>query len=83
LSQRKPQHLSKQRALSSNSKAASEYFGKVEKLLEDLHIKDAEDLDKRLWNCDECGMCTAVASTAILARRGSKWVHETAGGLGG
>ena len=35
-----------------------------------------------LWNCDETGMATVVASTVVLARRGSKWVHETGGGSG-
>ena len=64
------------------SKAVAEYFGKVEKLLEDLHIIGGEDFYKRLWNCNKCGMCTAVASTAILAWLSSKWIHETAGGSG-
>ena len=35
-----------------------------------------------LWNCDETGICTAVASRKILARRGEKNVHETGGGSG-
>ena len=37
---------------------------------------------RRLWNCDETGICTAVASRKILARRGEKNVHETGGGSG-
>lgn len=37
---------------------------------------------RRLWNCDETGVCTAVASKKILARRGDKNVHETGGGSG-
>ena len=37
---------------------------------------------RRLWNCDETGTCTAVASRKTLTRRGEKNVHETGGGSG-
>ena len=37
---------------------------------------------RRLWNCDETGICTAVASRKILTKRGAKNVHETGGGSG-
>lgn len=37
---------------------------------------------RRIWNCDETGVCTSVASRKILARRGDKDVHETGGGSG-
>lgn len=37
---------------------------------------------RRLWNCDETGTCTAVASWKILTRRGEKNVYETGGGSG-
>ena len=82
LVQHKPQHLPKQRALAGNSTAVREYFQKVERLLQELGIEDAHDLDQRMWNCDESGMCTAAASSTVLARKGSKWVHETGGGSG-
>ena len=59
-----------------------EYFKKAEKLIDELGIKDSEDLDRRVWNCDESSIATAAASKVILARRGSKWVHETKGGSG-
>ena len=36
---------------------------------------------RRIWNCDETGICTAVASRKILTRRGEKNVHETGGGV--
>ena len=38
---------------------------------------------RRIWNCDETGICTAVASRKILTRRGEKNVHETGGGGSG
>jgi hypothetical protein len=41
-----------------------------------------DDLQHHLWNCDETGFSTAVASKRILARRGEKEVHETIGGSG-
>ena len=37
---------------------------------------------RRLWNCNETGVCTAVASRRVLARKGEKVVHETGGGSG-
>ena len=40
------------------------------------------DADERIWNCDETGFCTAVATKSVLAKRGSKNVHETGGGSG-
>ena len=40
------------------------------------------DLASRLWNPDETGFCTAVASRRVLARRDAKGVHETSGGSG-
>ena len=82
LVERKPQHLSKQRASSANPATVEEYFKKVGKLMDDLGITHCEDLDRRVWNCDETGVATAVASKVILARRGSKWVHEVGGGSG-
>ena len=69
LVQRKPQHLPKQRALAGNPTALWEYFTKVDNLLKKLQIVDAADLAKRMWNCDESGISTAVASSAVLAKR--------------
>ena len=39
-----------------------------------------DDLQHRVWNCDESGFCTAVASKKLLAKRGEKEVYETMGG---
>ena len=36
----------------------------------------------RFWNADVTGFCTAIASRKVLARRGAREVHETAGGSG-
>lgn len=41
-----------------------------------------EELKHRVWNCDETGFCTSVASKKILAKRGDKDVHDTLGGSG-
>ena len=57
-------------------------------LVQDLHKKyelhklSHSELGRRIWNCDETGICTAVASRTILARRGQKSIHETGGGSG-
>ncbi len=38
------------------------WFSKVEECLNDLNVLDAPDLSSRLWNADETGFCTSVAS---------------------
>lgn len=45
-------------------------------------LEDLPDLASRIWNADETGFCTAVASKRVLARRGAREVHEVAGGSG-
>jgi len=35
--------------------------------------------ERRIWNCNETGVYTAVASRKLLVRRGEKNVHETGG----
>ena len=40
------------------------------------------NLAARMWNCDETGMSTAVASKTVLVRKGSNNVHQTASGSG-
>ena len=80
LVQRKPQNLAKQQAIASNSHTVQEYFKKVDKKMYELGIMDSPDLNKKIWNCDECGLRKGVASNTVLTKRGSKWVHETGGG---
>ena len=46
----------------------------------DLHVR--RDLSSRFWDADETGFCTATASQRVLARRGSREVHEITGGSG-
>ena len=54
----------------------------MRKFLAEIKIDDAPDLASRLWNADETGFSLAVSSRCVLARRGSKAIHETAGGTG-
>ena len=58
------------------------WFTSVETFLRELRIHDAPDLASRLWNADETGFCTGVASKRVLARKGAKDVHETSGASG-
>ena len=58
------------------------WFQKLEKFLDEIGITHAPDLSSRLWNTDETGFCTSMASHKVLARKGSKEVHETSGGSG-
>ena len=58
------------------------FFNNVEEMYRKLKILEYSDCACRIWNCDESGICTAVVSQQILAKRGSRWVHETGGGSG-
>lgn len=58
------------------------WFQKLETFLKEIDIREAPDLSSRLWNADETGFCTSMASHRVLARKGSKEVHETSGGSG-
>ena len=58
------------------------WFATVETLLREINIFDAPDLPSRLWNADETGFCTSVASQKVLSKKGSKDVHEVSGGSG-
>ena len=84
ISERKPQHLPTNRATSATPEVFDEWFKRVSKLFCDIGFSDMDEdeLQHRLWNCDESGFCTAVSSKKILAKRGEKEVHETMGGSG-
>lgn len=55
------------------------WFTKVDSFYKENHLFDAPS---RLWNADETGFCTSMASRSVLARREAKDVHETSGGSG-
>ena len=84
ISERKPQHLPTNRAASATPAVFDEWFKRVGDLFCDIGFSDLnqDDVQHRVWNCDESGFCTAVASRKILAKRGEKQVHETMGGSG-
>ena len=58
------------------------WFQTLREFLQKVDLLEKTDLSSCLWNDDETGFCTAVASTRVLATRGAKDVHETAGGSG-
>ena len=64
--QRKPQHLSKQRAQCASTAVVDAFFGTLENLYQHTGLADVEDLANRVWNRDETVFCTAVASKAAL-----------------
>ena len=82
LSERKAQHLSKKRAQGANEETIKPFFDRVETLLREAGLLYIDGLDERLWNCDETALCNAVTSGKVLAQKGSRWVHDTAGGSG-
>ena len=78
----KPQHLARQRAQGAMKEVVDAFFQRLRNLFEKTELATAPDSPNRIWNCDETGFCTAVASKSVLSRRGAKEVHETAGGSG-
>ena len=48
------------------------WFAMVKESLEKLNIADQSDLGKRLWNCDETGICTALQSKKNSGMKGFK-----------
>ena len=83
LSKRKPQHLSKKRAQAGNSEVINAWFDNLDKIFATSGLNPKNpDISCRLWNCDETAFCTSPVSTTILARRGSRAVHEVGGGSG-
>jgi hypothetical protein len=66
-------------ASAANHATISGFFEKVSKLFRETEILEFSDASARIWNCDETGICTAVyiASSQILARKGSKYIHKT------
>lgn len=82
LTSRKPQYLPRNRAEAANPTITKEWLQKVRSFLEECEIIELPDLDCRLWNCDETGFCTSMASKTVLARKGSRNVYECGGGTG-
>ena len=83
LSERKPQHLSSARAACANPDTISSWFSRVEEFFKVVGLikscKVVDDFAYRLWNCDESGFCLGLTSKKILARKGSRAVHEVGG----
>ena len=84
LSLRKPQHLSTHRAVAASEDVLDKCFEKVINVIEKTGLNElpADELKKRLWNCDETGFCLSATSKHIISKRGEKKVQETVGGSG-
>ena len=68
--------LPKQTAQCATQEVVAIFFKCVRSLLEKTGLCNAPD---HIWNGDETGFCTAVASKSILTRRGAKKVHGGSG----
>ena len=55
ISEHKPQHLPTNRAASATPEVFDKWFEKVDKLFHDIGFDDMaeDDLQHRVWNCDE------------------------------
>ena len=83
LSERKPQHLSAKRAMAASPETLNSWFTTVKSFLEKVGLMKRSgpvgDYPSRIWNADETGFCLGSASKKILARCGSRSVHEVGG----
>ena len=71
------------RAACANPDTISSWFSRVEEFFKVVGFiksgKVVDDFAYRLWNCDESGFCLGLTSKKILARKGSRAVHEVGG----
>ena len=81
LGEKQPQHFSIKRATAATP---DKFFVNLEEFLryKEMLTLPHGDMAARMWNCDETGMSTAVASKTVLVRKGSRNVHQTASGSG-
>ena len=83
ISERKPQHLTTKRAGAGVPDIINGWIDKLEDVLKSAGLETSNPaIANRLWNCDETGFSTSASASKILARRGSKAVHEVEGGSG-
>lgn len=65
------------------SRQSNAWFDQLDKVFASAGIKpDDPSIACRLWNCDETAFCTSPTAAKILARRGSRTVHELGGDSG-
>lgn len=84
LSERKPQNLSRKRAKAGDPDIINAWFDNLDKVFANIAFDPYDPLfmKNRLWNCDETAFSTCPTSTRILAKRGSRAVHEIGGDSG-
>ncbi len=83
LSERKPQHLSTGRASCANPQTVGSWFERVKSFYSNVGLlvggEFVAEYEHRIWNSDESGFCLGVTSKKVLARKGSRAVHEVGG----
>ena len=84
LSERKPEHLTIQRAKAGSTEVVDKFYSNLENILQEegLLTLPYSELGRRLWNCDETGLCTSVTSKKVIVRKGQKDVYEIGTGSG-
>ena len=75
---RKPQHLPTSQASTASHEAIGNWFDRLEYFLSKVGLQHMplDELQLRLWNCDETGFCSAQA-----CKRGDD-IQDTIGGSG-
>ena len=58
------------------------FFDQLKNLFQKSGLANTPELANQMWNFNTTGFCTAVSLKAVLKRRRTKEVHETAGGSG-
>ena len=84
LAERKPQHLSMNRAEASNDDVVAGFHALLESVLQKSGLSDLpyHEAASRMWNCDKTGMKLGGCTTKsrVLAAKGSRTVSETSSG---
>ena len=62
LKYRKQEHLAKSRAMAASRETVEQFHNGLLKCLQVNGLEKRSDLACRLWNCDESGFTTSVAS---------------------
>ena len=84
LSERKPEHLTVQRAKAASPSVINNFFSSLTDFQASKGLSSLSygELGQRMWNCDETGISTSVASQKVLVKRGSRDVSEIGSGSG-
>ena len=84
LAERKPEHLTTNRARACSSETLTHFYNGLKKLYDVNGFNSFSycEFASRLWNCDETGIATSATAKRVIVRKGTKEVNEVRDGSG-